>query len=337
MKTSHCSCLFSQKEKGRKEGMRFMTFNIGRYEVVGPNAWDLRRTSLLEHVRSEHADVIALQEMHSQEQCHFLEDGLKDLYSLAVRSTHNTLFIRRGVAFVKHTGQLDSRHRLERRDHVLSQTIFAQLLTPQRHIIVVYNVYLQDTGSQMSQEFHLSHVLNHMRNTDDDASNFVLMGDFNFQRRSTVYRWLLSGGNRSPTNNGLFLRLSDVSKVPDVRFTFHHYFGHRHARSQKGDCQIDFILCGELSATSRWRLLKKWIRTQPSASGRYPSDHFPVLVDLVLSTQQRGNVHDYTSSEEEEEEDEGDDDEIVGHREDPSGVTVMFASGKRVVLPKRTT
>lgn len=89
----------------------------------------------------------------------------------------------------------------------------------------------------------------------------VVMGDFNAEEHSEPVEVFRAGGFRD-TFREVHPDATDVQTV-------HHY------DDLSGTRKIDYILCDR-----RWDVLAAGIVREP-ASGRYPSDHFPVVAELA--------------------------------------------------------
>lgn len=254
--------------------IRFMTFNIRFDNVLDAAAghgWADRVKSVVETVRGEAPDVVGFQEA--------LKSQLADLTS-ALRGYH-------GVGKPRDVGETaeyvplffaTDRFRLEENgDFWLSPTpevegsrgwdtdvprhcTWARLKDENSgRRLAVFNTHLDVKGVLARLE---AAKLISARISPAPEVPAVVLGDFNAVEDSEPLDALRSSGLRD-TFRDLYPEAKDVQTV-------HHYL------EFSGSHKLDYIMCDR-----RWRVKTAEIVREPAA-GRLPSDHFPVVADLVM-------------------------------------------------------
>ena len=94
----------------------------------------------------------------------------------------------------------------------------------------------------------------------------VVLGDFNAGEDSDPLQTFRAAGFRDS--------FRDIHPESDEVQTVHHYYDF------SGPRKLDYIMCDR-----RWRVLSTEIVREPAA-GRLPSDHYPVVADLVIESAQ---------------------------------------------------
>lgn len=261
--------------------LRVMTFNV-RLPVPqdGDNAWERRQAVFRETIADAQPDIIGMQELYQRQADHVIEH-LPDYAWFGID--------RRGGHGDEHVGIFYRRDRfivLDSGDFWLSETpevagsitwgnlfprhvswgLFEDRVAGRRfHVLNTHFPYRAEDGEARLNAARL--IAAWIARLPADAP-VVLVGDFNVTPDGPVHA-LLSGG------------LADVrtaapaSSGPDG--TFHNFTG-------TADRRIDWILvrgfrpqCARTVTTHR--------------DGRYPSDHFPVLADLVFGPAPTAHAH----------------------------------------------
>jgi endonuclease/exonuclease/phosphatase family metal-dependent hydrolase len=94
-------------------------------------------------------------------------------------------------------------------------------------------------------------------------ASFLVMGDFNDMPGSDIHRIL------TDFESGLLDSWQALDKGEDQMSMTHHDF-----RGIPGKCRMDWILVSEDFQVKEARVIRD------SFGGRYPSDHFPYVVEL---------------------------------------------------------
>ena len=252
--------------------MRVMTFNL-RFENDrdGANAWQNRRSLVLEVIRKYRPSILGTQEgMRSQ--LNYLEKHLKDYHLHAPLRVwddtcqYPTLFI--------------EKERLE----VLGGEEFWLSKTPGVHrskswdsafprMMSYADLKDRETGRRFSANVtHLDHIGAEARLRQakiisgwvhQNAAPVILMGDFNDDPGSPAHG-LLAGRDSGLADSWEVLKRAEGEES----FTHHGFTGVPETN------RIDWILIAR-----QWMVKDACIVREPY-EGRYPSDHFPYYVDL---------------------------------------------------------
>jgi len=253
--------------------LRVMTFNVRLpTDSDGANRWEARRTLMAKVVAHENPDLIGTQELYQRQG----DDLVARLPQYAWFGQG-----RRGGDGDEHMGVFYRKDRLRvlaSGDFWLSDTpeivgsitwgnLYPRMVTWARFqriadgaIFVLYNTHLPyREEDEPARERGAALILARLQQLSADEP-IILVGDFN-----TV--------PDGPTHTLLTTALTDAWTAAPRRLgppaTFHNFTG-------KADKRIDWILFRGLQAK-----LARTVTTQ--RHGRYPSDHFPVVVDFELS------------------------------------------------------
>jgi endonuclease/exonuclease/phosphatase family metal-dependent hydrolase len=250
------------------EALRVMTFNLrGAVYLDGPNLWWRRRHLVRAVIDAAGADVIGFQEA-MRPQLWWLRRALPGHGHVVGKPTgrwipphaYNAVFWREGAVRVEGSGaswlseRPDRPRRAPGAKYIRSAT-WIRLQGP--------------TGELVLANAHLDHIGEAARRLGGDllrarlagishGAPVVLTGDFNADPGSPVHSDFLGAG-WTDTLGGT------------RGFTFHAFEG----RPQEGEGRIDWIL-----HTAGLRATRTEILTHAEPP-RYPSDHYPVVVDLV--------------------------------------------------------
>lgn len=267
---------------GQADQIKVMTFNIRTRTIIdGPNHWNHRKNTVAKVIANNNADIIGIQESKSS-QTQYLRSTLPGYASYAagrsngVRGGESCPVLYRkdrftlmdagtfwfsdtpSVAGSKDWGNLPPR--------ICSWVRLSEKNTGTS--LYVYNVHL-DNLSQNSRKKSIQ-LLTKMIGTRKTNDPFIIMGDFNMEMRNPAMRYFDWIGQRVPLLASL-----------DVWQTIHpnRKVGTRHGfRGRLSGPQIDHI---RLSASLRPMDVR--IDTH-HRNGRYPSDHFPVVAKVQISS-----------------------------------------------------
>lgn len=256
--------------------IRIMTFNI-RFEndQDGSNAWFYRRELVVKVIRRYLPDIFGVQEGRWN-QLLYLQDHLPyhlNAIGRTVDSTcqYPTLFIRKDCLEVMEGGEFwlsktPEVHRSKDWDSAFPRMLnYAKVRfsnTPDFFWTAV--THLDHKGVKARYE-QAKIIVSWIKKRIGEP--LILMGDFNDGPTSPVHE-LLTG-----PETGLFDTWQLMSMKEDAdSFTHHGFTGVPH------DSRIDWIL-----VTPHFKVLQAKI-LRDNFSGRYPSDHFPYMVDLLFSS-----------------------------------------------------
>lgn len=252
--------------------LRVMTFNV-RYptDTDGANRWDARRDQVVEMLRAEAPDVIGTQELFKRQG----DELVAHLPSYAWFGEG-----RQGGEEDEHMGVFYRKDRLRVRDSGnfwLSDTpsqpgsrtwgnLFPRMVTWARFerisdgaTFTFYNTHLPYRDIDEAARIRGAELIRARLDDLPKDERVILVGDFNAPPESGVYKAITA-------------TLTDAwiaaPKRTGIDATFHGFTGNAARR-------IDWILFRGLTATSA-----KTITTH--REGRYPSDHFPVVVEFEI-------------------------------------------------------
>nr|WP_310096354.1 endonuclease/exonuclease/phosphatase family protein [Pseudoxanthomonas sacheonensis] len=257
------------------QSLRVMTFNVRLpVESDGPNRWEARSALMAETVKREHPDLIGTQELFKQQG----DDLVARLpqYAWFGRGRrgsgdgdeHMGVFYRKDRLRVLATGDFWLSDTPEVVGSITWGNLYPRMVTWARFqriadgaTFVLYNTHLPyREEDEPVRTRGAALILERLRQLPADEP-ILLIGDFNTVPDSRAHALLTAAltdaWQAAPRHQG-----------PPA--TFHNFTG-------KADLRIDWILFRGLQAKSA-----RTVTTH--RRGRYPSDHFPVVVDFDLST-----------------------------------------------------
>ena len=252
--------------------MRMMTFNL-RFENDrdGANAWQNRRSLVLEMIRKHRPSILGTQE-GMKSQLGYLKKHLKGYHLHAPSRVWDN------------TCQYPTLFILRERFEVLGGKEFWLSKTPQVHrskdwdsafprMMSYANLKDRESGRHFSAAVtHLDHMGEKARARQakiigdwvgDNTGPIILMGDFNDKPGSPAHG-LLAGSQSKLSDSWQVLQRPEGKES----FTHHGFTG------APETSRIDWIL-----TTSQW-MVKDACIVRDRYDGRYPSDHFPYYADL---------------------------------------------------------
>jgi endonuclease/exonuclease/phosphatase family metal-dependent hydrolase len=258
---------------------RVMTFNIRTASAAdGPNAWNLRRDLVIETIRGQKPDVIALQEVLLS-QATELRAALPEYGFVGVGRDDGAeqgefvpIFYRRERFSLLDSGHFWLSQTPEQVGSVGWDAALPRIATWVRlqfkdaplAEVRIADVHFDHQGARARAE---SAKLIRRFSEALGGRALVVLGDFNCPPGSEPYRILTEEGRNAAA-------LTDIqagSAPAAARGTFHGFTG----QSQQG--RIDWILVNR-----RFRATDAVVE-QRSFDGRYPSDHFPVVATLRMT------------------------------------------------------
>ncbi|SFS48915.1 endonuclease/exonuclease/phosphatase family protein [Lutibacter maritimus] len=258
------------------QNLNVMTYNI-RLDTQndGDNRWDVRKNALLKQVLNNKVDILGIQE------------GLPNqvAYCDSVLVNYNFVGVGRDDGINK--GEFSAIFYNKNKYQLHVQNTFWLSETPEvpsKGWDAAYPricTYLQLSDKKSNKKFwvfntHFDHVgvkareeaalliLQKIRKLNTEKLPVILMGDFNLTEDSEVINYINS-----------FLKDSKIlskNKVKDTLGTFNGF----NIVKESVD-RIDFIFVSENSIkVNKYKVLRE------KYHGKYPSDHFPVLVNFTL-------------------------------------------------------
>lgn len=263
----------AESKSGSRESIRFMTFNI-RFDTTLDeplnNRWKDRVDSVIETVRRYGPDVIGFQEA-LRGQLDDLTDALPEYQGVGKAREVGPTAEYVPVFFDRHRFDLD-----EYGDFWLSPTPEAEGsrgwdTDVPRHCtwtklnlrgaetrFAVFNTHLDRWGALARLEAARL-IVTRVGVAPELPS--VVLGDMNAEEDSEPVQALLDAGLKDSFRE-IYPDVTDVQTV-------HHY------TDLSGTEKLDYIMCD-----GRWKVLQAAIVREP-AVGRLPSDHFPVVAELL--------------------------------------------------------
>jgi len=253
--------------------IRLMTFNLrGATSWDGWNVWPMRLPLVLDVLREHAPDVIGFQEAHPLNLLSLRQWSGRGWYrglrsGDRISGPYNPLSWCADAVGVGARGGFYLSATPERRSkswgsrHVRTAT-WAELTTG-GGVFRCLNVHL-DHASQQARIEAARLILHRLAALGADVPT-VILGDFNHDPVGDVYEILQAGGFRDAW-------LEAGRADDDGAFTIHRFTGRRVA----GEGRIDWVLVSKHFDVERARILKD------CRAPRYPSDHYPLLVELRL-------------------------------------------------------
>jgi endonuclease/exonuclease/phosphatase family metal-dependent hydrolase len=254
--------------------LRVMTFNVRMLTPNdGANNWGARRDLVADLLRDEDPDVIGTQELFKRQG----DDIVERLPQFAWFGEG-----RRGGDHDEHMGVFYRKDRLrvlESGDFWLSDTpevpgsitwgnLYPRLVTWARFARIsdgatftLYNTHLPYREGDEHARIRCAELIRARLDKLPESERVILIGDFNTTPESRVHSIL---------TNAMTDVWTAAPKRTGPEGTFHDFTG-------KPQRRIDWILVRGLEA-------KRVETVTTQREGRYPSDHFPILVELELAS-----------------------------------------------------
>jgi len=253
-----------------------LTFNI-RYgrAADGANAWRARRAAVIARIRAHAPDLLALQECEEGPQAAYVRAGLPDYHFIGhprgggdeTAAEMAPVLLRRAAFALEDSGRFWLSETPDLPGSRSWGAQFARTLTWARlqHRASGQRLIFASTHFDLVEDAIIEQARVLAAWARRAAGDFPLLigGDFNTPRDGPAYRILTAEAGLRDTLRDRQPPLADEG-------TFHG-FGTVTPRPS-----IDFVL-----ASPGLRTLRAEIDTTASPAGRYPSDHFPVLAEVV--------------------------------------------------------
>lgn len=253
--------------------VKAMTWNI-RYNNPddGVNAWPKRKKWVKQVIQDEAPDILGIQE-GLKEQVDYLGKGLKDYYWYGKgrddgkeAGEYSAIFWRKDKFRLKTSGtfwlsETPDKPGSKGWDAACNRLVSWVMLTDaeNKKLIYVFNTHFDHKGKTAKLES--AKLLDQKVKEIAREIPAIVMGDFNFDLFSEGYRILNTD-------------LEDTRKISDDDHVGPDFTANRFDVGFTGDHAIDHIFI-----KGTWELLSHTTLAE-SKDGRYPSDHFPVIVEL---------------------------------------------------------
>lgn len=266
-----------------KHSIKVMSFNMKRnYFSFGPNRWTNRVAMIDKMIKKQQPDIIGTQELTEKTlddlkrflpEYRFVGQGRGGLN----KGEFTAIFFRKDKFVLKEeetfwlsdTPNIPSRGWFALVPRICTTCTLA-LRDDQSQILSIFNTHL-DHLSWVSRMKSLDLISDKMteKNQNKDVK-VLLMGDFNTTSSSrTIQRWY----DELITKKDIHLNNSYYqSTVKEIGRSYHGFKG------KKEGTPIDFIFVSHQLNIQKVKLCRE------AMNARYPSDHYPVLVQLAFST-----------------------------------------------------
>lgn len=275
-------------------GLRVMTYNIRYDNGSSSHAWVDRLPKMAELVRADDPDLMGVQEALHQQMIDLSdalpgyswigqgrEGGVDGEYSAIFYRTDRLALMKSGDFWLSDTpkvpGSTSWGNHIPR---MVSWGLFRDRRT--QRLVYHYNTHLDcdaTCGTTNGNEVRLKSARLIAERTVDLPQPVILTGDFNaVAGTSDPYRYLTGRG-----------RFGDSWEESELRGPIVGTYNGYHAPQIGGD-RIDWIL-----RLGKVRTLRNTIDTTGTDPANYPSDHFPVISDLVVGESPTGPIADETA------------------------------------------
>jgi endonuclease/exonuclease/phosphatase family metal-dependent hydrolase len=278
MKTPLFGLLFFVAVLAHAQPLKIMTYNI-RYDnpADGENSWPARKAWLSEQIRSEAPGIFCIQEGLVQ-QVRYLDDAFAAYRHIGVgREDGKTKGEFSAVWFEK------SRFRLIKSgtfwlsptpskvsvgwDAALERICTWGLFRDRKEgtAFWVFNTHFDHMG-EMARKNSALLIIQKMKEFNTAGYPVILCGDLNAEPESEPIR-ILSGYLRDA-------RVADKSMQMGPDGTFNGF-----DTTKAATARIDYIMAGKGAQPSTYHVIRE------TKEGRYASDHFPVVAEIMLSSE----------------------------------------------------
>lgn len=277
--------------KLENEKLRLISFNLKHdLPLFKKHRWPQRRELAAELIRRSGADIIGVQELTPYMR-QDLEELLRDEYDIAGfgryygtnrrdDDEHSDILVRRSTAqlhYCKTFWLSNSPEKYGSRGLLAAYpricTVAEVQLLQSQSKVRIFNTHF-DHISGPARNLAARIILQYMQELDDrEPMPKVLMGDLNASYESRAVKILRENRHDYP------FRLQDVYEkfiMGTPVGTYHHFAG----KIKPGRSPIDYIFVSE-----EFEVLSSRISAF-SFQGEYPSDHFPLIADVLLLQQQ---------------------------------------------------
>ena len=132
------------------------------------------------------------------------------------------------------------------------------------NVFLVFNTHFDHIG-EVAREKSAALIVKMVAEINKDNVPVIIMGDFNLNEKSKAITYLSSVFNDS--------KITSEAKPFGPHGTFNGFEFHEPVKDR-----IDYIFCSKDNIS-----IKKYGVLTDSKDGKYPSDHFPVLVKLKIN------------------------------------------------------
>lgn len=260
--------------------LKIMTFNVRYDEALfhkgkaKPTHWANRKLLQVELIQKHKPDVIGMQEPHLH-QVQFLDEKLKDYSWLGVgrddgktKNEFNPIFYRKdkmnliesGTFWLSETPEVPGRGWDAGYTRICTWALFEDKISKKQFYL--FNTHFDSKGKEA--RLKSADLLNKKMEQIAKNKPVFVCGDFNFQPDSESYNIIINESLKDSKNI-----VETESVGPDGTFNGFRYGAHFNRR-------IDFIFVNNKVE------VKNYMVVDYSKEGIYPSDHFPVLIEVNI-------------------------------------------------------
>ena len=260
--------------------LKLMTFNL-RYGLAddGDHDWQNRSPGVIQVLQEEAPDIFGVQEA-LRFQMDFINDQLPAYQELGeardggTQGEYSALFfdpvrfeaIRNGTFWFSDTPDQPSQHWGNRFNRICTWAEFLDRQSQQT--FYVFNVHW-DHESQESRDKSAAMLTGKMVSLVPAGTPFFAMGDFNAGEENSAILYLRSAQNFG-SHQAMIDTFRQLHPNDSNVGTIHHFSG-----DDQGD-KIDYVFMSPAFPVVDARIIKS------QYNGLYPSDHFPVVAEIVL-------------------------------------------------------
>lgn len=258
-----------------------MTYNI-RYATVndGDNQWEKRKEYLSEQLLFHAPDIFGIQEGLAQ-QVNYLDESLVDYTFVGVgrddgkaKGEYCAIFYNKEkfqllgdqTFWLSKTPDKVSKGWDAAYERICTYAFFMDKTTGNN--FWVFNVHFDHIG-EVARENSAKLIVEKIKEVNKDELPVFILGDFNLNEKSKAIVYLSSQYNDS--------RQISLGKPFGPFGTFTGFEFHGPVKDR-----IDYIFCSKEIIT-----VKKYVVLTDSKDQRYPSDHFPVMIQAKILAQNR--------------------------------------------------
>lgn len=273
MRTLFTILLFLLWQSSWSQTVKLMTYNI-RLDVAvdGDNAWPNRKYFLLSQLQYEEPDILGTQEGLPQ-QVRFLKEELDDYQMIGQgrdgvdKGEYSAIFYKKDRFQLEDSGTFwlsETPDKISKGwDAAINRICTYVLLKDKRSgmSLWVFNTHFDHVG-EISRQKAAALILNKSQALNTQKFPVIVMGDLNVTPDSKVVE-LLNHKMRDSYNS------ARINYGPDGTFNGFNY-------NDKNTRRIDYIF------TSKEAEVNKYAVLNISKNLRFPSDHFPVIIEMSL-------------------------------------------------------
>lgn len=265
----------------RAQELSLMTYNI-RYATVndGENQWEKRKAFLSEQLLFFTPDIFGIQE-GLKEQVNYLDELLQRYAFIGVgrddgksKGEYCAIFYNKDkfqllgedTFWLSETPEKVSKGWDAAYERICTYALFKDINTG--NTFWVFNTHFDHIG-ELAREKSAELIVEKIKELNRDELPVFILGDFNLNEKSKAISYLSSHYNDA--------RKISLGKPFGPFGTFTGFEFHEPVKDR-----IDYIFCSKAIRVKKYGVLTD------SKDGRYPSDHFPVMIQAIINKPAKG-------------------------------------------------